>query len=177
MAHKGLRLDNQLTGEDLLFLETSSDTGGAYLEVKSIFHYATIEPPGHYHPNQEEIITVLTGVISVRLDGQLRVAAEGDTIYIPKGAKHSVFNAHNQEAVIQWKLIPALNSEYVLENLTILSNKGVTKENGKLGLFCRSRITEKFPGEFRWAKPSWPMQKIAIFLFYPLINVMKGRLK
>ncbi len=45
-------------------------------------------PPLHAHLNEDEIFHVLEGAMHFSLEGAERVARPGETIFIPKGARH-----------------------------------------------------------------------------------------
>ncbi len=48
--------------------------------------------PVHYHPNCEEVLTMLSGTGKHRLDDQYIQIAAGDTIRIPAGVRHNLEN-------------------------------------------------------------------------------------
>jgi hypothetical protein len=72
MAYKNKTICNPVTGQNITFLQTAQDTGGALLEMESVYNSTSKEPVPHYHPAQEEDFTVLEGSLSVKLNGQLR---------------------------------------------------------------------------------------------------------
>ena len=45
----------------------------------------------HYHPNQEEILYVVSGTIEQWLEGERRTLGPGDSIFIPPGVVHASF--------------------------------------------------------------------------------------
>ncbi|MBC8673816.1 cupin domain-containing protein [Aeromonas hydrophila] len=54
-------------------------------------------PPGsgapyHLHTDADEIIFVVSGMINITLNGEDRIAREGDTIFIPKHTSHGFKN-------------------------------------------------------------------------------------
>jgi quercetin dioxygenase-like cupin family protein len=52
----------------------------------------------HYHPNCDEIATVLKGRIVQTWDEQERVMEEGDVVSIPSGVQHSARNLGDEPA-------------------------------------------------------------------------------
>ncbi len=48
--------------------------------------------PPHRHARHDEFAYVLEGEFELLLDGQAVVAREGDTVRIPRGTAHAVFN-------------------------------------------------------------------------------------
>ena len=60
MAHRGLILDNPLSGERFFFRETATDTDGERLVFELELQPGGRVPGGHVHPSQEERVDVLT---------------------------------------------------------------------------------------------------------------------
>ncbi|MEM6528030.1 MAG: cupin domain-containing protein [Chloroflexota bacterium] len=55
----------------------------------------------HYHPEAEESYYVLAGRGRVVLDGEEQKVMAGDTVWIPPGVVHQIFNTgHQQENLI-----------------------------------------------------------------------------
>ena len=52
-----------------------------------------------YHNKRSEVWTVLTGVATVTLNGELSYIKSGETILIPQGAKHRVANSITDDLV------------------------------------------------------------------------------
>lgn len=52
----------------------------------------------HQHPNQEEIIYVLSGRIEQWIDKERRVLGPGDAAFLPAGTVHASFNVGDGEA-------------------------------------------------------------------------------
>jgi len=55
------------------------------------FPQGTFVPP-HIHPTQDEFIYMLEGRLDLILDGQESFAGPGDTIRLPRGIPHGIFN-------------------------------------------------------------------------------------
>ncbi len=47
----------------------------------------------HYHPNTEEIYFILEGRGRMRIENEVREIGPGDSIAIPPGEKHKIWNA------------------------------------------------------------------------------------
>jgi hypothetical protein len=63
----------------------------------------------HYHPVVEESYYILAGRGRVILDGEEEQVNAGDTIYVPAGAVHQIFNAgqHNENLIFLAVCVPA----------------------------------------------------------------------
>jgi mannose-6-phosphate isomerase len=52
-----------------------------------------------YHKHRSEVWTVISGVASVTLDGEISYVKYGETILIPQGSKHRVANSTTTDLV------------------------------------------------------------------------------
>ena len=54
----------------------------------------------HKHPDQEEVVLVVSGTVEQWMDREKRVLNPGDSAFIPAGVVHASFNAGDQPAKI-----------------------------------------------------------------------------
>ena len=58
------------------------------------------DPPGRewldFTHDVNELVTVLSGRLELELDGNWFAVEEGDEVFIPRGARHSVRNIHDR---------------------------------------------------------------------------------
>jgi quercetin dioxygenase-like cupin family protein len=72
-----------------------------YLTLGRCIIYPEQENPRHYHPNCDEILTVLQGTIHhTWRDGEDVQMHEGDTITIPSGMLHQARNVGEGNAIL-----------------------------------------------------------------------------
>ncbi|MCP3136278.1 cupin domain-containing protein [Pyxidicoccus xibeiensis] len=65
-------------------------------------------PPPHFHPSQDERFEVLSGTLHTVVDGKARTLQTGDTLDIPRGAVHRLWNASDDTpARVIWRTLPA----------------------------------------------------------------------
>lgn len=142
MAHRGLILDNPLSGERFFFHETATDTDGERLVFELELPPGGRVPGGHVHPSQEERFDVLNGTMRFR-KGMRRVTAEsGDSVVVPAGTSHRFANVGDDTARIRVEVRPALEMERLFETVAALARQGRTFANGmpkplELALFMR----------------------------------------
>ena len=110
MIRKGDVIENPVTGERLLFLETSHETGGEYVLVE-----CTVQPNGvvaaaHVHLHQSERFEIESGTVGFKLDGEEIIAGPGETVVVPAGSAHKFWNAGETEAVFVTEVRPAPSS-------------------------------------------------------------------
>jgi quercetin dioxygenase-like cupin family protein len=167
MAYKGKIINNKKTGQQIIFLQTSDDTGGELLEMESKFQPNSKGPVPHYHPSQEEYFTVLEGEISVRTIDVVRVLRQGDKFRLKKNQVHSMWNHSSNIARVNWKVMPASETEYFLENGVGIANKKKTNKQGMPGILQVALLANRFSHVYRIAKPPYAIQKIVFAVLTP----------
>ena len=168
MAYKNKAIANPKTGQIIKFLQTAQDTGGRLLEMESTFRAKSVEPPLHYHPYQEENFCVISGELSVRMNGVVKTYAAGDQFHVPKNTAHSMWNSSDSPAILNWKVSPALNTEYFFENSIGLANDGKTNEKGMPPFLQIALLANEYSNTFRFSKPPFIVQKIVFSLVAPI---------
>ncbi|MEA2861155.1 MAG: hypothetical protein QOC72_3194 [Methylobacteriaceae bacterium] len=72
------------------------------LSERSLSWHATFPPdtfvPPHRHSGQDEYLYILEGRLDFWLDGQETYATAGDTVRLPMGKPHGIFNKSGQTA-------------------------------------------------------------------------------
>jgi len=167
MAYKGKTIFNSNTKIETKFLQTSKDTGGQLLEMETTYPARSPKPPLHYHPQQEEHFVILSGEMTANVDGEVRILKQGDTLHIPKNAVHAMWNHTKEPAVVNWKVRPALDTEYLFETATGLANDGKTSKGGAPTLLQSALLITRFSREFRLTKPKLWAQRIVFGLLSP----------
>src|SRR3954463_3375401 len=124
MAYKNKLISNPKTGQSIQFLKTAKETGGTLLEMETTYESRSKEPPAHYHPLQDEDFMVKQGVLNIRINGKLIVLQAGDSLHIQRKVVHSMWNESDQKAVVNWKVQPALETEYFFENMMGMAAEG-----------------------------------------------------
>jgi len=168
MAFKHKKVTNSKTGQSYTFLQTAADTQGSFLEMESSFAPHSQEPPLHYHPHQFEDFTILEGELTVKLDGSLCILKKGDKLHIPANTQHSMWNNGAIKTTVNWKVQPAMNSEYFFETFAGLSNDNKTDAAGIPSFLQLALTVNKFSDTFRMVKPPYLVQKLLFSLLTPL---------
>lgn len=93
---------------ELRWLCNPPTTGAAALTVIDV----TLKPGKghnfHRHPDQEEVIVVISGTVEQWLDRERRLLGPGDSVFIPAGMVHASFNAGPGEAKLAAILGPCV---------------------------------------------------------------------
>ena len=62
----------------------------------------------HKHPDQDEMITVVSGKVTQYLEGESSVLGPGDSVYIDKDVVHGSYNDFDEPALLAVVLAPAV---------------------------------------------------------------------
>jgi mannose-6-phosphate isomerase-like protein (cupin superfamily) len=68
-------------------------------------------PPAHLHPSQVERFEILEGSLRVVIDGQERPLKRGESVDIPAGTAHRMWNAGDSPARALWTTSPPGRTE------------------------------------------------------------------
>ena len=167
MAYRNKIIINPTTGQTIKFLQTAADTQGKFVEMESSLSPGSKEPPAHYHPHQDENFTVLTGELTVRTNGKLKVYGAGESLRIPRNTIHSMWNQANAVTVVHWHVSPAMNTENFLETTMGLASEGKTNKDGMPNILQVSLIANKYDNVFRLSRPPFILQKITFSILTP----------
>lgn len=90
------------------WISRPSLTGAKHISVIEV-----IVKPGaghnfHKHPDQEEVITVITGQIEQWLEDEMQILNPGDSIFIDADVVHASFNAGDSQAKMMVTLGPSV---------------------------------------------------------------------
>ena len=62
----------------------------------------------HKHPDQDEMITIVSGKVTQFLEGESTVLGPGDSVYIDKDVVHASYNDFDEPAQLAVVLAPAV---------------------------------------------------------------------
>jgi len=98
-------IHNPILNDTVTFLRTSAESGGAITELE-----ATVMPgggnPPHFHGTYDETITVLEGVIRLKLASGVHDLSLGKSYVIKAGQVHSLSNATDAPARLRTQISP-----------------------------------------------------------------------
>jgi quercetin dioxygenase-like cupin family protein len=168
MAFKGKIISHRGTGQSIRFLQTAKDTDGQLLEMESTFRPHSKEPVPHYHPYQEEFFTVVSGTLSVRMHERVKEFGSGDTLHIPANTVHSMWNNSESQTVVNWKVQPAMETEYLLEAGIGLANDGGPASKPMPNILHLALLANRFNKVYRASKPPFVFQRVLFSLLTPV---------
>jgi quercetin dioxygenase-like cupin family protein len=152
------------------------------LEVEATYGADGSAPPAHLHPEQDERFEVLEGELTTKVDGHQRTLRSGDTLEVPRGTRHQMWNAGAHAARVRWTTTPAgrtLDWFRALDRLqrtapkARISRRGRTARTGftKPGPLAFAVLLNEYRDVFRLAGPD-PLLRGVFAALAPL-----GRLK
>ena len=152
MASTGDVLENPLTGQTLTFRRTTAQTGGELLEVESSWEAAGPEPPEHHHPHQQEHFQVLEGELRARVGDVEHTVRAGETLEVPSGTPHAMWNPGPGRARAVWQTRPALKTEAFFEMVWGLAQASARGEESPDPERAAAMLSE-YTDEFRLGRP------------------------
>ena len=122
MAHAGDELLNPLTGERVVFLRTSAETGGELLEMDDFWERPGTRAREHVHPGMQERWQVIAGTARFRIGAVERTAGPDAIVVAPAGIPHLAWNPGEGTVHLRIQMRPALRWEHFLKRLFALIN-------------------------------------------------------
>jgi quercetin dioxygenase-like cupin family protein len=124
MAYRGQTISNPVTGENITFVQTTTDTNGQVLVFDCRVTPGGARLPAHVHGSQEERFTIISGILGVMVGGKKQELRAGDRAVLPARVKHQWWNAGDDEVHFQVEVAPARNLEAVLEAVCGMGRDG-----------------------------------------------------
>jgi quercetin dioxygenase-like cupin family protein len=167
MIRVGDTIENPVTGERIVFRQTSRETNGAAVVIETYVQPNGFVAAAHVHPSQEERFEVLRGVVGFKIGGEKIVAGPGRRITVPAGTPHKFWNAGDDEAQFVCEIRPALQFESLLETMFALAADGKTNRKGMPNLLRLAVIAHAHFDTVRLPFPPTIVQRIGLALGSP----------
>jgi quercetin dioxygenase-like cupin family protein len=116
-------------------------------------------PPAHFHPAQDEHFEITSGRIGVKLPGEQRICAAGETLEIPRGTAHVLWNAGDGEARARWTTTPAGRTLDWWRTLDALNRE----HDGRPSLLAFAPHLVEFEDVFQVVAPQFVIRALARF--------------
>ena len=153
---------NPVTGERWTSLVRGHDTGGAAVEGRGHLPPGTRPPGIHRHPNQDEKITVVSGLICVRVGDEEREYGAGESVVLPRGVWHDFWVLGDEQAETIGRAEPALGIEMILATLAGLASEGKTDKHGRPRLLQGAVIGQFFGEVAQFKTPPPAVQRVVL---------------
>ena len=119
-------------------------------------------PPKHLHPSQDERFEVVTGRLSVRVDGAERELGPGEELRIPRGAVHQLWNPGSDPVHAIWETMPRLRTEEWFRAIDSLHRDGRVGRDGMPGPLAFGVLLTEYRDVFRLAVAPDPVLRPAL---------------
>jgi quercetin dioxygenase-like cupin family protein len=168
MANKGDVIENPITGEKIVFLQTAKDTNGKLLEIDLFVRPGGYVAAEHIHPKQDEEFEVLSGRLALSVNGTKTIGEKGFKTIVKAGTPHIWVNDGDDELHCRLSFRPALNWEQMFETLFGLAREGKTDRRGMPNLLQIAVIATELKDHAWLAKPPIPVQKFMFSVLCPI---------
>jgi quercetin dioxygenase-like cupin family protein len=168
MIHAGDTIENPVTGERIVFHQTSRETNGEAVVFETFVHPNGFVAAAHVHPKQEERFEIVSGTLRLNVGGEEIVAGPGERITIRAGTPHRFSNAGDDEVRFRCEVRPALQFEQLLETMFALAADGKTNKKGMPNLLRLAVIARAHFDVVRLPFPPAHVQRLGLVLGAPV---------
>jgi quercetin dioxygenase-like cupin family protein len=175
MIRPGDTLENDVTGEVLVFRRTAAQTHGESVLFETIVRPDGFVAAAHVHPNQTERFEIMQGALGLRLRGDELLLAPGEVAVVPPGTAHRFWNAGREDARFLCEVRPALGFESLIETMFVLAAEGKTNKKGLPNPFRLAVIAQAHFDTVRLPFPPAPLQRAALAVGAPLGRMLGYR--
>jgi quercetin dioxygenase-like cupin family protein len=168
MIRAGDSIENPVTGERLVFRQTSAETGGEAVVVETYVKPKGFVAAAHVHAAQEERFQVLRGSVGFKIGREKIVAGPGQRLTVPPGTPHTFWNAGDDTAHFVCEIRPALQFESLIETMFSLAADGKTNRKGMPNLLRLAVIAQAHFDTVQLPYPPAILQRIGLSLAAPL---------
>jgi quercetin dioxygenase-like cupin family protein len=172
MAYAGQMAENPVTGERIVFRQTSADTGGELVVIDLALPVGGHVPGIHIHPFQEERFEVTEGKMKFRYGLRTIVAEAGETVVVPAGKIHNFAQYGDEPSQCRVEIRPALKMEQLFETTVRLAQEGRTNKKGMPKPLDLALFVEEFRDE---VKAPFPPAPVVSALMAPLRALARRR--
>jgi len=182
----GDQIENPVTGERLVFHETSQETAGQRVVFETIVRPGGFVAAAHVHPFQTERFEVLAGTLGMKRRGEKIELAPGDVATVEPGTPHKFWNAGAEEVRFVCTVTPALQFERLIETMYSLAAAGKTNRKGMPNPLRLAVIANHHFDDVRLPVVPHALQKLGLVLgapagkllgFAPTFDAVPGELE
>jgi quercetin dioxygenase-like cupin family protein len=117
----GRVIENPVSGERIVIRATAAQTGGELLAWELFLAPGGQVPSSHAHPRQEELFTVVDGVLRFRAGGRRTTLRPGESVRVRPGQVHSFANPGRRTTHVLVETRPALGMQALLETAAAMA--------------------------------------------------------
>jgi quercetin dioxygenase-like cupin family protein len=172
MSKAGDVFENPITDERAVVRVGTEESGGELL-VADLY----VSPGGrvaaeHIHPILNEWFTVLSGMVSFRLNGRDSLAEIGERLDVRPGTAHAWWNAGEDEAHVLVEVSPAARFEEAISTTFGLARDGKTNAKGMPNLLQLALLSREYEDVLYFVKPPRALQKVLFAVLAPVAHLL-----
>jgi quercetin dioxygenase-like cupin family protein len=168
MIRAGDTIHNPVTGERIVFHQTSADTNGEACVIETFVEPGGFVAAAHVHPSQEERFQVLRGTVGFQVGRTKHTAGPGTRVTVPAGTRHRFWNAGDDVAQFVCEIRPALQFESLLATMFALAADGKTNRKGMPNPLRLAVIANAHFDTVQLPFPPAALQKLGLVMGAPL---------
>jgi quercetin dioxygenase-like cupin family protein len=130
MVRAGDFIENPVTGETMRFVLTGAETANELLRIEMVVRPGGFVASEHVHPHQTERFDITSGRITLRVEGEERLYAAGESITIPPGTPHVWWNSGTDDLRVTLDFRPAGRFADFVTTFFALAMAGKTNARG-----------------------------------------------
>ena len=158
MIRAGDSIHNPVTGERIVFRQTSADTNGEAVVIETYVEPHGFVAAAHVHPSQEERFQVLRGTVGFKIGRTEQVAGPGTRVTVPAGTPHRFWNAGDEELTLTGEVFPAGNLEFFLSAIYA----SVAAHGGRPGALDAAYLLTRYRTEFAMTAIPAPVTRFVL---------------
>jgi mannose-6-phosphate isomerase-like protein (cupin superfamily) len=168
MFQAGDQIENPVTGERLVFHETSAENRGRRVVFETIVRPDGFVAAAHLHPFQTERFEVLAGTLGLRHGKQRLELGPGECAIVEPAVPHKFWNAGDDEVRFRCTVSPALQFERLIATMYSLAADGKTNKKGMPSPLRVAVIAKHHFDDVRLPTIPPGLQKLGLVLGAPL---------
>lgn len=162
-------ITNPFAGEQIIFLKTGLETGGAFSLREFHLKPGGAVPRAHRH-EYDEMFKVIQGRLTLIWNGQEQILGPGDSVTIPAGDAHQPINRDTLELVTINRVSPAEKHDLMLaQTHGFLTEKASPRSKSEF--FFQAMLFVDYYGTYTADLPV-TVQKVLSFLLAPTARLL-----
>ena len=168
MFHAGDQIENPVTGERIVFHETSAENDGKRVVFETIVRPDGFVAAAHLHPYQTECFEVVSGTLGMRRGKEKLELRAGEDAIVEPGTPHKFWNAGDDEVRFVCTVTPALEFERLIATMYSLAADGKTTKKGMPSPLRLAVIARHHFDDVRLPTIPQTLQRLALAVGAPL---------
>jgi quercetin dioxygenase-like cupin family protein len=152
MSYQGDVIENPISGERVVFLETGVQTHGSRLRLELFVEPDGAIGPAHIHPRQDERFIVKSGQMTLVVNGRERVVKAGEEAIVVAGSTHEWWNSGEVELNAEVEFRPAGRIEGFVTSYFGLAKAGQTNSLGVPGVLQSAVMLHEYRATIQLAE-------------------------